>query len=197
MPPSNGGQSNWIPSLSGVTPYGFQVTYTCDTARKLQRFITLSNGTVTTELYDEQSFRCQWNQTWSPDANVDSCVWTQCIEPYYPSGYNLKSVWEEHPVPVEFGDFVEFECAHEGLWFEHDRDVVSLKSQCKEDGFFEEPQPWHRCVRSKKTQDFNLFSNNYLFSYSFLATYCTDPPAKPRGGTQYGSKNASYNTEVE
>ncbi|XP_059083225.1 sushi, von Willebrand factor type A, EGF and pentraxin domain-containing protein 1-like [Tigriopus californicus] len=165
-----GGKSDWNPVLAGRTPFNTVVKYSCQTARKLQR--NLSNGT--TELYEEQHLRCEWNQTWSPSSQVDECIWYQCLDPPTPSGRDLIPLWNGYP--LEFNETVEYVCAHEGLWFENDYDQQSFDVKCLKDGSFDQPEEWPYCVRT---------------------VFCGTPPSKPRGGTWIWNGETSYGTEIE
>ena len=60
--PRAGGLYDWNSTLTTVTPYLTDVTYTCDIARRFE------NGTGFQ--YDTKVYECQWNQSWTPDTSV-------------------------------------------------------------------------------------------------------------------------------
>ncbi|XP_059083502.1 uncharacterized protein LOC131880812 [Tigriopus californicus] len=162
---------NWNTSLGQPAQYGMLLEYSCKIARKLER--THANGTKT--LYDTQEFNCEWNQEWSPKAEIDPCTWHQCINPPIPHGHHrLKSDWNN--VPYEFGQSAIYSCETAGLWFETDRDLEILPVECLTNGTFKVPNPWPYCVAN---------------------TYCLTPPGIPRGGSRIWNGNMSYGTEVE
>ena len=78
---------------------------------------------------------------------MDPCTWHQCIDPPVPEGQNLKHLWDG--VPKEFGENVRYECKTAQLFFEHDRELQGFELDCLEDGSFDEPDAWFKCVSSK------------------------------------------------
>ena len=76
----------------------------------------------------------------------DPCVWYQCIDPPLPAGLNLKHNFDG--TPVEFGDFVRYECVNDRYFFEEDYTKIYFELQCQTNGFFLQPAVWSRCVDS-------------------------------------------------
>ena len=50
---------------------------------------------------------------------------------------------------VEFYHNVSYTCSHDGLWFEHDRDMTSFEVMCLPDGSWDVPDEWPFCVNGK------------------------------------------------
>lgn len=176
----NGGYHDWDEAIySNVTTFGTDVTYKCDVARRLQN----SSGFI----YDEQVIHCEWDHTWSPNLNLDPCIWVQCIDPPTPPGATVKPQWalDTHG-PVEFYDNVTYTCAHSGLWFEEDRDMESFEVQCQPDGSFLPPDEWPFCVRSERTIH-KVTRNFCTFLHLFQPCFATSLPRSRGAGPSYGT----------
>ena len=82
-------------------------------------------------LYDERSIMCNWNKTWSPHDELDSCVWVACINPpEAPSHTNVKVDWDG--LPVNFTDNISYGCNSDDVprYFEWDRDMEIYNVSC-------------------------------------------------------------------
>ncbi|TRY78551.1 hypothetical protein TCAL_07734, partial [Tigriopus californicus] len=121
--PSNGGSSDWDPSLSGKAAVGKQVTYTCSEAQDLRD----SNDVVIPKFITT----CQWNQTWVPEQTL-TCNWNACIDP--PVLPNMKASYLGKP--VAFGADVVYTC-ESGFYFSDDKEKASISVKCLPDGSFD------------------------------------------------------------
>ena len=110
---------------------------------------------------------CNWNKTWTPVDELDPCVWVQCLHPPQvgnnkisskrkycfplqpPEETQLQLEWDS--APVEFYSNVSYACASEDTYLDFDREAAEWNLTCLEGGGWQSPQPWPRCVNSKKT----------------------------------------------
>ena len=77
----------------------------------------------------------------------DPCRYYHCVQmPSSPVESKLQLMWTGGP--VEIGGKVDFECLQEGLYFEHDRNQVSISLECMGNGYFMTPYTWPHCVES-------------------------------------------------
>ena len=53
--------------------YGSSLGYRCGLGRMFESY----EG----DLYDEVWIHCNWNKTWMPVTELDTCTWVQCIDP--------------------------------------------------------------------------------------------------------------------
>ena len=94
----------------------------------------------------------------------DPCRYYHCVQmPSAPVESKLQLMWVGGP--VEFGGKVDFECLQEGLYFELDRNQVSISLECMGNGYFMTPYTWPRCVESmyaekNKRQIMQIFKLN-------------------------------------
>lgn len=72
-PHFNGGEYDWDVVYTNRTTYNTYVSYWCGPARKL----ATPNGT----LYNVKSIYCEWNQTWTPDNEVNESYRTVIQNP--------------------------------------------------------------------------------------------------------------------
>ena len=107
-----------------MTFYGNKLTYECGLARRFE-------NPETGFLYDERSIVCNWNKTWSPYNELDSCKWVACINPPQPPSYtNLQVDWDG--VPVNFSSSIPYTCNSDDVtrYFELDRDMETYNITC-------------------------------------------------------------------
>ena len=107
-----------------ISFYGNTLTYECGLAR---RFLDAE----TELLYDRKSITCNWNKTWTPSSELDSCVWVACINPPEPpSETNLEVEWDG--VPVNFTYNVSYSCSSDNLptYFEEDEEMPQYNLTC-------------------------------------------------------------------
>ena len=107
-----------------ATYYGNTLSYECGLAR---RFNNLETGL----LYDERSITCNWNKTWTPYNELDSCEWVACINPPKPPSFtHLQADWDG--VPVNFTSNIAYSCNSDDVsrYFEWDRDMESYNVTC-------------------------------------------------------------------
>ena len=107
-----------------MTFYGNKLTYECGLARRFE------DG-ETGRLYDERSIVCNWNKTWTPYNELDSCKWVACINPPDPPSFtNLKVEWDG--IPVNFTDNIPYTCNSDEVnhYFEWDRDMEHYNVTC-------------------------------------------------------------------
>ena len=132
---------------------------------------------------------CNWNKSWTPTNMLDKCVWIQCIDPPSPPQENqMISIW--NGIPVEFGNTTSYKCSEEHLYFEADRNLLEWEITCQDDGSWQLPSPWPRCLESKF-----LFSCNWCYTSFSLGVNCTEPPVH-ESGTRKWSNSYSYGTEI-
>lgn len=53
--------------------HGSKLGYSCGLGRMFESY----EG----DLYDEMWIQCNWNKSWTPTTELDSCKWVQCINP--------------------------------------------------------------------------------------------------------------------
>ena len=53
--------------------HGSKLGYSCGLGRMFESY----EG----DLYDEMWIQCNWNKTWTPTTELDTCKWVQCINP--------------------------------------------------------------------------------------------------------------------
>ena len=121
--------------------YGSVLRYQCGLARRFY-------DPELDSLYDERWMTCNWNQTWTLYDTIDSCVWTQCLNPPTPPPTTrLASTWSGDP--VDFYGNVSFVCEEEELYFEWDREMEEFNITCQLGGTWDEPEEWPVCLPSK------------------------------------------------
>ena len=111
-------QVNNEPNLSS---YGNTLTYECGLARRFE-------DPDSKLLYDTRSIMCNWNKTWSPHTELDSCVWVACINPPTAPSPNLISNWDG--IPVNFTHNVSYTCDI-GHYFESNMVLPEFNLTCK------------------------------------------------------------------
>ena len=77
----------------------------------------------------------------------------------------LNLLWD--PIkPVEFNEYVNYSCAGfsktQETFFEHDRDLQYFSIKCQDDGFFEIPDEWFRCVKGMTVSGYDSMSTRIL-----------------------------------
>ena len=84
-------------------------------------------------------------------------MWYKCYNPPLPPNNEnrnqLNILWD--PIkPVEFNEYVNYSCAGFSekyeTFFEHDKDLQYFSIKCQDDGYFEIPDQWFRCVKGIK-----------------------------------------------
>lgn len=80
---------------------------------------------------------------------MEPCVWIQCLHPDLPADHGLAFEDPRQATdPIEFFDNVTYVCENNALFFEEDRDMESYEITCYDDGTFDTPNPWPRCISS-------------------------------------------------
>ena len=117
--------------------------------------------------YQKQEISCNWNRLWSPNDELELCVWVQCINPpqaranfithcysvlfsYFqpPKNTNLKPNWAGEP--VEFGAHVTYSCDSDENHFEADFNQTAWAgATCLPGGDWQMTGTWPRCLESK------------------------------------------------
>ncbi len=96
-------------------------------------------------------------------------MWIQCLNPPLPDGLGLAfDDPNQETQPIEFFDNVTYVCSNNALFFEEDRNIDSFEIQCYDDGTFDAPNPWPRCISSKIIhEDKNMY---FLSLFSLFQT---------------------------
>lgn len=82
--------------------------------------------------------------------NKIRCTRKYCFPLQPPEETQLHLEWDS--APVEFYSNVSYACASEDTYLDFDREAAEWNLTCLEGGGWQSPQPWPRCVNSKKTQ---------------------------------------------
>ena len=107
-----------------ISFYGNTLTYECGLAR---RFLDSESDL----LYDKRSMTCNWNKTWTPSPELDSCEWVACIHPpEAPPFANLVVEWDG--LPVNFTHNVSYSCSSDDVptYFELDKKMLDYNVTC-------------------------------------------------------------------
>ena len=95
-------------------------------------------------------------------------MWYKCYNPPLPPNNEnrnqLNLLWD--PIkPVEFNEYVNYSCAGFSekyeTFFEHDRDLQYFSIKCQDDGYFEIPDEWFRCVKGTIVSGYVSLSSRY------------------------------------
>ena len=184
MEPSTGRQryKRKTTENNDISFYGNTLTYECGLAR---RFLDPERE----QLYDNRSIICNWNKTWTPNPELDPCVWVACINPpAAPPFTNLEVEWDG--VPLNFTHNISYSCSSE-TFFEMDRDLQDYNITCLgttffasillffvlDDGSWATPDVWPECVANINCS--------------------SPPPARDPGGTWEWSGSMEYGTQVQ
>ena len=84
---------------------------------------------------------------------MDECTWIGCIDPPEPRGFKVKSDWDGFSL-YEFGETATYTCEEKGLFFEEDRAMKSFTVKCLDNGKWEEPLPWPKCISGEDGDNF-------------------------------------------
>ena len=96
-------------------------------------------------------------------------MWYKCYNPPLPPNNEdrnqLNLLWD--PIkPVEFNEYVNYSCAGFSekyeTFFEHDRDLQYFSIKCQDDGYFEIPDEWFRCVKGMIVSGYDSMSTRIL-----------------------------------
>ena len=89
------------------------VEHRCGTSQQMR----VNDNTV-----DSVSYKCLWNNSWTPEPVSAQCNFTTCPPAPYPTPEsNLETDYKEGD-PVDFGDSVTYTC-RQGFYFEDDSDL--------------------------------------------------------------------------
>ena len=118
--------------------YGSRLRYQCGSAR---RFFSPDNESY----YDDMWLECNWNKSWTPVDNLDTCNWVQCLNPPDPPEEHLLELdWDW--MPVEFNSTVSYVCQSDETYFLWDNTQLEFNVTCLNGGFWDDPSEWPICV---------------------------------------------------
>ena len=117
---------------------------------------------------------CQWDKTWTPTSQINTCDWVACLKPPIPPKSTFLRVSDWFGAPIPFGSQIRYVCER-GYFFEDDPSQEDVKYTCQDGsseehkdkrGFFDVPEKdteWPRCL---------------------LAPLCPTPPNAPDEGVR-------------
>ena len=144
--PPWGGTSDWDRDTysGGLTPHGTKVTYSCGLGKRFVRYTENGKGPY----YHNKTLTCQWNTTWAPEGLLDECEAVACAAPSVPDGSRLK-LQQMDTLTFAFGKTATFMCDNSGIYFEQGREMKSFNLTCLENGRWNVPYEWPKCVESE------------------------------------------------
>ena len=149
--------------------YGNTLVYECGLAREFY-------DPETDSTYLQRNLTCNWNKTWTPVNELDTCVWVACINPpTAPYESKMKVNWDGNP--VNFTNNITYTCNNDGVprYFENNRSQEIYNLTCLPTGSWLTPTVWPRCLDTVS---------------------CSEPPPRPESGTWEWDGSYAYQTKI-